>query len=212
MSQRSEGGFLYHLVRVPAIYRLAQKVLAPGARKATDRLMANIAPDRFPPDALLLDVGCGPESRLARHAGRAVLGIDVSLTTIRGVAEAGSLAVVGDAARIPCRNDAAQEVWCFGLIHHLSDAAARATIDELLRVCDPSGRVIVFDAVLPRKPSLRPLAYLLRRLDRGRFVRDESTLRDLFPAGQWTLSRHTYSAMGLELAVARSDVATRRVL
>lgn len=209
MPKQSERGFLYRIFRAPAIYRVAQKVLAPGARKATDRLMADIAPDRFPPGALLIDVGCGPESRLARHAGRAVLGIDVSLTAIRGVAEAGSLAVVGDSTRIPCRNDAAQEVWCFGLIHHLSDAAARATIEELLRICDPYGRVIVFDAVLPRKPLLRPLAYLLRRLDRGRFVRDEGALRVLFPEGQWSISRHAYTVTGLELVVARSEVAAR---
>ena len=46
----------------------------------------------------------------------------------------------------------------------------RQALDEMRRVCRGNGHVIVVDAVLPVRAWQRPLAYAIRRADRGRWV------------------------------------------
>ena len=58
------------------------------------------------------------------------------------------------------------------------------------------------DAVMPRNSFLRPIAYAIRKLDRGGFMRTEQQLAELVPAGiDYTLKRFTYAATGLEIAL-----------
>lgn len=91
-------------------------------------------------------------------------------------------------------------MWSVGLIHHVSDDIARQVIGEALRVCRPGGYAVIMDAVLPEAAWTRPMAFALRRLDRGRFMRSQEQLEDLLPERQtWTTRRVTYSINGLEL-------------
>jgi SAM-dependent methyltransferase len=98
-------------------------------------------------------------------------------------------------------------VWTIGLIHHLPDHVALQTIEEMYRVCRPGGHVMILDAVMPRHAWMRPVAYALRELDRGRFVRTESAVRELLSEalpGPHDIRRATFSYTGIEMLTCRS--------
>lgn len=112
-------------------------------------------------------------------------------------------ACVGDATQLPYPGACFGAVWSIGLLHHLSDAAVRAALDEMVRVTAPGGRIHILDAVLPDPAWRRPLALAIRRLDRGRFMRRQPDWEALLPATvRWRTGRETYTATGLELIVA----------
>ena len=73
-------------------------------------------------------------------------------------------------------------------------------------------RIIVFDNVWPIMPFYRPLAWLLRKLDRGKWVRTENELLKLANSAypmKWQSKRFTYSYTGLEglfLTVQKTEI------
>jgi len=59
-----------------------------------------------------------------------------------------------------------------------------------------------FDAVLPIRWWLRPLATAIRRGDRGKFIRSQTTIESLLPKRSlWSIERKLYSWTGLEMIV-----------
>jgi len=197
---------IYRLLEIPWIFRLQRKLLAPGGDRAFIRKITSLQ-EQLPAARMLLDVGCGPASWLF-GVGEHPLGLDRSLSYVQEYVERGERAVVGSAGGLPFRSGRFDGVWSIGLLHHLPDDVAAAAVQEMLRVCRPDGYVVVLDAVMPRRAWRRPLAYALRRLDRGRFVRSESALRNLFPPQlNWRSDRFTFAATGLEALVlwARRD-------
>lgn len=187
-----------HLER-PWLYGATWRALAPGVSRALlarIRVELDAAPAGGACDvSRVLDVGCGPRSWLAA-AGVVAVGVDRSPACARAIRRAGGVAVVARAEALPFRADAFASVWSFGLHHHLSDANARRALGEAGRVA--AGRVVLFDGVLPQSRLRRPLAWVVRRLDRGRFLRSEAALRALLPGDGWRASRFTYSWTGLE--------------
>jgi SAM-dependent methyltransferase len=90
-------------------------------------------------------------------------------------------------------------VWSVGLLHHLTDSDVADTVREMMRVCRVGGYVAILDAVMPNPAWGRPVAYTLRRLDRGQFVRSQPHLLSLFPnLASWKIERFTYALTGLE--------------
>ncbi|MFI5365084.1 MAG: class I SAM-dependent methyltransferase [Candidatus Binatia bacterium] len=185
------------LLENPWVYRLQTAVLAPGAEAAILRKIEQVL-RVLPPAQRLLDVGCGPRSWLFR-IGLRPLGADVSLSYLGEYVRAGGSAVAASADVLPIAGGSFDAVWSLGLLHHLPDSVAAAAVREMLRVCRPGGSVVVFDAVLPQSSWRRPLAYAIRRCDRGRFMRPESALRALLPQlVDWHCERFTYARTGLE--------------
>jgi SAM-dependent methyltransferase len=185
------------LLELPWVYRLQTALLAPGAEAAIVRRIADLLP-QLPAAARLLDVGCGPHSWLFR-VGLHPVGADVSLSYLRAYTAGGETAVAASADALPVAAHSFDGVWSIGLLHHLPDATAAATLNEMVRACRPGGYVAVFDAVLPRATWRRPVASAIRCFDRGRFMRRESELRGLLPLGfDWRGDRFTYAATGLE--------------
>ena len=185
---------LHALLERPLVYAVVWRALAPGATRALlARIRAELA---AAPEGRMLDVGCGPRSWLER-AGAAPVGVDTSPAYARALYRSGGVAVVARAKALPFRTGSFGSVWCFGLLHHLSDEEARGALAEAGRVARP-GRLVVFDAVLPRCALRRPLAWALRRLDRGGFLRGETAFRGVLPDGDWRVSRITYAWTGLE--------------
>ena len=188
---------LDRLLEYPPVYRLQAAVLAPGAEAAIVRRIEQVL-QQLPPAKRLVDVGCGPQSWLF-HLGLQPVGVDVSLSYLREYTQRGASAVAASAAALPLAGQSCDAVWSVGLLHHLPDALAVTALREMLRVCRPGGYVAVFDAVLPHSAWRRPLASLIRRGDRGRFMRSQPALRQLFPgADAWHCERFTYAATGLE--------------
>lgn len=187
---------LHALLDQAPIYALASRALAPGARRAVlARIRAELA---VAPAGRALDVGCGPHSWLKR-AGVSAVCVDTSPVYVRALRRRGARALVARAEALPFRTGSFASVWSFGLLHHLSEDAARRAVAEAARVA-AGGRLVVFDGVLPRSRGRRLLAWAVRRLDRGRFMRDETALRAVLTAAcsRWRVSRFTYSWTGLE--------------
>jgi ubiquinone/menaquinone biosynthesis C-methylase UbiE len=148
-----------------------------------------------------LDVGCGPRLNTPLPQGD-IYGVDINLDYVRQYSAVGNRAgIVSSADGIPFKDNAFNESRCFGLLHHLPWEKALQTVREMIRCTKAGGRVIILDNVWPRNPYVRPLAWLSRRLDRGRWVRHEEELRRLAEeahAGPWQSSRFTYTFIGQE--------------
>lgn len=174
-----------------------QRVLGPGAEaRIAEEIAARGLIERA--GRRVLDVGCGPESRLAGF-GLGAVGVDRSERALYRARPGCRSLVRADAAALPFASASFDSVWCFGLLHHLEDAAAARTLSEMRRVARPRGLLVVFDGVLPRSFWRRPLASLIRFLDRGRHMRSETELRALLaPAIRQPMTRFEYAMTGLE--------------
>ena len=190
---------LYRVLDRPWVYALAQIVLAPGQQRLLKRLFRETA-QSLPDRGRTLDVGCGPASWL-RRLGRLPIGVDINCSYVAHYTRTGGRAVTASSTAIPFANGAFDQSWSFGLLHHLSDDDARRTLDEMRRVTAPGGTLVVMDAVLPRSPWRRPLAYVLRKLDRGGCVRAEAHHRALLGEG-WSVRRALMAYNGLEVTIA----------
>ncbi len=187
----------FNFLEDPRLYRIVQLLAAPGAEKALHRELLRERGERIRPRRAL-DVGCGPLSMLEQF-GIEPVGVDASPSYVQAFAGRGRIAIVGSADALPVGDGVFDEVWSFGLFHHLPDDMARQTVAEMIRATRPSGWTIVFDAVLPSPAILKLLPYFLRRMDRGRHVRTERENRLLFPeSGGWSTRRFRYTYTGLE--------------
>ena len=193
---------LYHLLEQPWLYQLQRLILAPGADKTLARRFGQLI-DRLPVNARILDVGCGPSSRLW-PLGVHPVGLDYSLSYARAYASKNESALVGSSDVLPFPAGAFDAVWCIGIFHHMPDELVLSAVREMWRVCQPGGLVVVFDAVLPEPAWRRPIAYAQRRLDRGQFMRREAHLRSLLAVGHnFEYERLTYAYNGLEALLAQ---------
>ena len=195
----------YRMLDRPAVYALAQNIFAPGQdARITQRIRDMLS--GLPDGGALLDLGCGPQSWLARVGLRPV-GLDISPSYVAEYRNLGGPGVVASAAQVPFRDGSFAGVWSVGLLHHLSDDLAGTTVREAIRVCRRGGYVAILDAVEPVAAWRRPLATIIRKLDRGRFMRSETALKALLPdSAQWNCTRFTFAATGLEMLVCLTTV------
>ena len=192
---------------------MAQTILAPGAESAIVGKLRELV-QSISPGNRILDVGCGPTSWLWRIE-LDPWGLDFTPSYIKNYCVGGRHGFVGVAEALPFRSRHFDTVWSIGLLHHLPDDVARQAVSEMSRVCRSEGWVVILDAVMPSSPWRRPLAYTIRRLDRGGFVRSESGLngsvRSVAGSGV-TLERVTYSVYGLEFLAIRFQPSPQRIV
>lgn len=103
-----------------------------------------------------LDVGCGTGVLAARLAARgyAMTGLDPSegMLSVMAAEHPEVEAVRGSGDELPFADGHFDLVFTVAALHHIAaPAAVRATLAEMLRVCRPGGRVIVWDHN-PRNP------------------------------------------------------------
>jgi SAM-dependent methyltransferase len=189
---------VYRILDRPAVYALAQHILAPGQEAIiTQRIQDMLS--HLPAGGPLLDLGCGPKSWLNR-VGLKPCGLDLNPTYVAEYRSLGGVGIVASGARIPFQDHSFEGVWSIGLLHHLSDDMARAALREAIRVCRRGGYVAILDGVMPTAPWRRPLATIIRKLDRGGFMRSEEALKALLPDRQnWACTRFTFAITGLEM-------------
>jgi SAM-dependent methyltransferase len=193
---------VYRLLERSWVYRLSQFLLAPGAEKAITESIRQLL-TQLPPAQRILDIGCGPSSYLWR-VGLHPVGLDISSNYTATFTLHGEPAVTGSAASLPFHDGSFNGVWSIGLLHHLSDGEARGAVGEMIRICRPGGYIVIFDAVSPEPAWRRPVAQIVRRLDRGRFMRTQSALETfLLKREGWTCERISYSLAGLEGLLCR---------
>ncbi|MGA2772934.1 MAG: methyltransferase domain-containing protein [Bryobacteraceae bacterium] len=110
----------------------------------------------------------------------------------------GRTGVVGAAELLPFRSHSLDSIWTVGRFHHLTGSKVTAALSEMARVCRRGGRLITFDAVTPHSAHRHPIAYLQRRLDRGRFGGSEDQPLSGSLPGLRNSQRFTYSRNGFE--------------
>lgn len=201
---------LYQALERPFVYRLAQSLLAPGA---DGRLTAWLARTVGEVSGPALDVACGPDSWLWR-VGIEPIGLDISPAYTATFTGPGGdrAAVCASAGELPLADACCGLVFSLGLLHHLPDNLAARAVAEMVRVCAPGGKVVVFDGLLPDSALTRPLAWLIRKADRGRFMRTGAELAAVIGRSGtdgWRTEKLTYALTGLEgLALVRESEKT----
>jgi SAM-dependent methyltransferase len=147
----------------------------------------------------ILEIGCGTGTDGSRGVG-----VDLDASRALVASRNGRIAAAADATQLPFADGAFQRVFCEGIFHHMPDPQVAAAIAEMLRVCHPSGRVMIMDSVWPRSP-FRIIAWGLRFLDFGRHVRTERQLREILNSADahlFSTERLTYNTIGLECLLA----------
>ncbi|MBI2433875.1 MAG: class I SAM-dependent methyltransferase [Candidatus Hydrogenedentes bacterium] len=165
------------LLKHPQFYNLKSTLLSCGRRSVRAYLRQTIA---VPPDARVLEVGCGA----GRHAGTfsaRYVGVDLSWAYLSYAAahRPGRFARM-DATCLGFPDGKFEFVFCVGLCHHLPDAAVAAAMAEMKRVIRPGGNVCVVDAVVPASPNVP--GRVLCALDRGEHLRPLERLAALLRA------------------------------
>jgi cyclopropane fatty-acyl-phospholipid synthase-like methyltransferase len=195
-----QNKFIEKLLNQPRFYRLVQNLLAYGA---SDLVLNHIQTLRAKLSRAehILDIGCGSKSWLWQ-AGAHPIGLDLTYSYCKAFHEKIEPAVMGSANGLP--SGSFDEVWSIGMFHHLCDTLTQQALDEMLRVSSSNGHVVIFDAVLPVRAWQKPLAYVIRRADRGRFVRSQAGFEMLLPQrSHWSIERMAYSLTGLEIVICQ---------
>ncbi|MFC1664432.1 class I SAM-dependent methyltransferase [Pseudomonadota bacterium] len=159
-----------HLMGFPCLYAAVQNTIAAGLHRDVKTRLCNVIPDQK--GVKILDIGCGLGDYSILFRQSVYTGLDWDERYIKRASahygRKGITFVVGDAAQISF--PAGHFAYCFsvGLYHHMSDEAVVASLSEALRVAGP-GKVTILDAIYPLRGNWP--GYLLRKLDRGKFVR-----------------------------------------
>ncbi|PWJ85022.1 methyltransferase family protein [Pseudaminobacter salicylatoxidans] len=178
------------LLESPAAYGMHSRLAAPHARKRdfVDRFLRPGASDR------VLDIGCGTAALLPHlPAGVTYVGFDLSERYIEDArrihGSRGAFhhrALTAEAAR---EFEPFDLVMAIGVLHHLDDREAELLFRVAHEALKPGGRLVTCDGAFV--PGQNPIARLLLKMDRGRYVRP--------PAAYEAIGRRVFS--GIEHSV-----------
>jgi ubiquinone/menaquinone biosynthesis C-methylase UbiE len=206
--------FLYRFLEIPVIYQIVGFILGPGGpylRKKINQKVFN------PPFRKALDVGCGPAPTTPEPL-ELLVGLDVNEDYIKQYTDGyvdtdpqlvlnpppsrKRLGYIASATQMPFADGSFDEVRSVSFFHHLSDADTEKTLKEMYRCIHVGGRLIMFDAVWPKRAWTRPVSWFVAKYDRGRYFRTEEQMVAVFKKacpGDWQWKRYTYTFTGLEL-------------
>jgi SAM-dependent methyltransferase len=173
---------LRSLLRFPGVYRSFSNLF--NVEKVHRDF---VAASGYRPGTRTLDIGCGPGDLAKHFAAADYTGIDISPTYVESARRRfGATFHVLPADRVGELDGPFDLAVMFGVFHHLPDAEVRATLAGLERVLGPQGRFFLLEAVWPSRGVDVP-GYVLRRLDRGKFVRSRGAWCKLL-GERWSLS------------------------
>ena len=176
---------LYRLAEHSKGYALAQLV----SRPTTDRFRALIRGQIvLNSNANLLDVGCGTGQYRDCFSCN-YTGIDINPDYVRmcGSKLDGRFLVM-DATRLDFEDKTFDHVVSVAILHHLADEQVTQMVREAVRVCKPSGRIHLIDAILPVTSNFT-FKRIIFKLDRGQHPREHDHLCGLIAEGGKISSR-----------------------
>jgi len=171
------------VLSVPALFDSYQSLI--GAPRCHERFITEMLNPA--PGTRVLDIGCGVGASL-RYIPATVryTGIDVSDAYInearRRYGERGEFHCLNVSDADDAMLGRFENIFAFGVLHHLSDETVRETVELVRRVAVPGARFVTIDPCYV--PGQRWIARLLIKHDRGEHVRDvEGFHRLLSPLG-----------------------------
>jgi SAM-dependent methyltransferase len=129
----------------------------------------------------VLDVGCGAGTNAARFAAVDYVGLDVNEQYL----QAARARFRGRFIQADLRTADLSSLGTFDLIlinsflHHVNDAEVERILTQAASLLSADGRIHILELVDPERTSL---AWLMARLDRGRYARPLARWRELFAA------------------------------
>ena len=168
-------GIRERLFEHPAVYRawqapFAEEKFAPVERRLRDREIRRV-----------LDVGCGTGTNANRFKNAEYVGIDINERYLRMArTRFGGQFIQADLTTADLSSlGTFDTVLVNSFLHHLADADVERILTRLTGSLAPDGRVHILELVLPERVSP---AWIMARLDRGRYARAFDRWRDLFSA------------------------------
>jgi cyclopropane fatty-acyl-phospholipid synthase-like methyltransferase len=162
---------IYQLLEFRPVYNFVQRLARIGGAHQLHALFHEFA-DSHPYDAVL-ELGCGTGLWTVSNVKRYVR-TDINQAYFPANPPPGMEFRTSDAADLSAFPDESFDlVYSMGLYHHLPDDAVISSLQESSRVLRKDGKIIVFDAILPTNRLNFP-AWILRKLDRGGWVRREA--------------------------------------
>jgi len=132
-------------------------------------------------DCNVLDIGCGLRGNFWGFAPENYFGIDSNSDVIKKnlIRKNGFYKQHDVCQELPFANAFFDCVVCVSFFHHLRDDQAKQLIIQIKRVLKRDARAIIVDGVFPDS-KFNILGYLIRYLDRGKFVRNSDEFEQLF--------------------------------
>jgi SAM-dependent methyltransferase len=129
----------------------------------------------------VLDVGCGPGTNAGRFEGAEYVGIDVNerYLAIARARHRGRFVQADLMTADLSKLGAFDTILVNSFLHHLPDASVERVLAQLGGLLDEDGKVHMLELVLPERKSV---AWVMAKLDRGKYPRPLGTWRELFTA------------------------------
>jgi len=181
---------LNKLLGKPTIYNMSQSAASLGKDPIARWLRKMMRPGK---EDFVLDIGCGT-GKYSEVFQCNYFGIDISPEYIDYARKyyKGNFSVM-DATCIEFSDKMFDYVMIVGVLHHLPDDKVAGIIGEINRICKRNGRIIIMEPVYPTS-KLNMVGYLLRRLDRGKYIRTPEQLVGMFsgtfPSSHYTIERY----------------------
>jgi ubiquinone/menaquinone biosynthesis C-methylase UbiE len=127
-----------------------------------------------------LDLGCGPGAFSTLFAAETYVGVDINARYVEYARRhfAGRF-LAGDARHVELQSAGMDQIFVFGLLHHLADDHVREVLAEMRRVLKPSGRALVVEDI-PTVSRLNLLGRLIHVAENGEHIRPAEEYRRLY--------------------------------
>ncbi|MFH2136951.1 MAG: class I SAM-dependent methyltransferase [Candidatus Omnitrophota bacterium] len=127
-------------------------------------------------DTRILDIGCGRRGNFACLPREVYTGIDVELN--KKNRDDGNYFLM-DAKKLVFEDKYFDYMISTSFFHHLSDAECAAVCEQIKAKLKADGTVVIADGIYPESKLNIP-GWLIRSLDRGRYVRRRNSFRNMF--------------------------------